>query len=59
MEDRFELFKHLRLITSPDQISVDEWMFHGNVWCIGYGVYKETYFYIGIPILNLKDKYYA
>lgn len=59
MDDRFQLFKSIVLITSPDQIEQEEWFEHGNYWMIGSGVYKDTYFYIGIPIIKLQNLYYA
>ncbi len=58
-EDRFILFKSLTLITSPDQIEIEQWWLHSEVWVVGYGLFKETYFYIGIPMAKMSGLYHC
>ena len=59
MDDRFIFLKNIKIANSPDEINQDEFLVHGDFWYFGSWVIRDTYFYMGIPILNLSNLYYA
>ena len=59
MNQGLEILRAIQLITSPDEIDTEQWFQDGDFWMIGCGLYKDTYFYIGVPLIRLKGLYYA
>jgi hypothetical protein len=58
-EDRFIFLKNIKIANSPDEISQEDFIEYGDFWYIGSWLIGDTYFYIGVPLANLKQLYYA
>ena len=55
----FELLRATVMMNSPDQIEQEDWFEHGDIWQLASWVEGDTYHYIGINLIQLKNLYYA